>query len=115
MIELFKKYQKLFKLQDWEIELIEEPTMDEIAHNFILYNDYKCVIRIRADLAPEEKEKALIHELLHMIFRDAHDLFTENCDNEAIKLYCQRQHERTIEKTAKIIYSLVKQEAKNHD
>jgi Zn-dependent peptidase ImmA (M78 family) len=107
--ELLAKYKKQLRLLDWDIELIEYPTLGVEAQTKLIYHDYKAVIQIRSELSDVDKEKTLIHELLHLIFRDAYDIFTEQCENEFAKEYCTKQHERAIEKTAKIIYGL------NHD
>lgn len=77
-----------------------------MAETKLIYNDYKAIIRVNKAISNLEKEKALIHELLHLIFRDAYDIFTDYIDNDFAKDYCGRQHERSIEKTAKIIYLL---------
>jgi Zn-dependent peptidase ImmA (M78 family) len=99
-------YQSLLRLEDWDICVVEEPNLVNNAEAKMIYNDCKAIIRINADLSQEEKEKALVHEMLHLIFRDAYDIFVEQCRNEFAKEYCTRQHERAIEKTAKVIHSL---------
>lgn len=104
--EVITKYINILKLNDWDIDVIEEPTLESEAMTKTIYNDYKAIIKIKKELSEVEKEKALIHELLHLVFRDAYDIFAEQCENEEIKTYCCRQHERAIEKTAKIIYKL---------
>jgi hypothetical protein len=106
MQELLKKYQAQLRLSDWDIELIEDESISNDAETLLIFNDYKAVVKINKKHAEKVKEESLIHELLHLIFRDAYDLFEANVSDEAIKTYTQRQHERAIEKTAKIIYKL---------
>lgn len=105
---ILKKYQDMLKLNDWNIEIIEDESLEiTAAETYMILNDYKAIMKVKKSLSNEEKEKAIIHELLHSIFRDAYDIFDETVENEFAKTYCKRQHERAIEKTAKIIYSLV--------
>lgn len=106
MDKILEKYQFQLGLLDWEVELEETSAIDVDAQTKLIFNDYKAIIQIRSNLNDVEKEKALIHELLHLIFRDAYDIFTQDCESEFAKDYCTRQHERAIEKTAKIIYKL---------
>lgn len=106
MNELLKKYQQQLRLMDWEIDLQEDDSINVDAQTLTICNDYKAFIKIQKKLSDIEKEKSLIHELLHLIFRDAYDIFTEQCKDEFAKDYCMKQHERAIEKTAKIIYEL---------
>lgn len=106
MKDILVKYQNQLGLLDWDISLIEDESVSSMAQTKLIYNDYKAIIRINKALSDVEKEKTLIHELLHLIFRDAYDIFTDNIENDFAKDYCGRQHERSIEKTAKIIYLL---------
>lgn len=108
---LIDKLQKLLKLQDWQIDYIEVPALDNQAQTKLVYNDYHAVIEVNAELSAEEKERSTIHEMLHLIFRDAYDIFSENVNDEFARKYCEKQHERAIEKTAKIIYELLKGKA----
>lgn len=103
---LLDKYQNILSLKDWEIELIEDDAIEVEAETKTLYNDYKAIIRIDKSNKLEIQEVSLIHELLHLIYRDAYDIFSENVENDFARKYCARQHERAIEKTAKIIYAL---------
>jgi hypothetical protein len=98
---------KLLRLQDWEIDIQEDEALNTSAQTLIIFNDYKACIKLKKQHSETEQEKSLIHELLHLIFRDAYDIFDEHCKDEAMKAYCVRQHERAIEKTAKIIHSLL--------
>jgi hypothetical protein len=107
MEELLRKYQRLLQLQDWDIDICQTSVTSSEAMTKIIFNDYKASILIRENLSDEEKEKCIIHELIHLIFRDAYDIFTETVKDEFAKEYCERQHERAIEKTSKIIYSLL--------
>lgn len=114
MNSLVRKYQSILGLNDWEIIVTVDDAINTSAETKLLYNDYKAIIRINAKHSDEEKERSLIHELIHLIYRDAYDIFTENVENEYIKEYCSRQHERAIEKTAKIIYKLVNKGGGNY-
>jgi Zn-dependent peptidase ImmA (M78 family) len=109
MKDALRKYQIQLGLLDWDISLVEDEAIESTAQTKLIYNDYKAIIRINKVISDVEKEKALIHELLHLIFRDAYDIFTDNIEDGFAKEYCGRQHERAIEKTAKIIYSLNKE------
>jgi Na+/phosphate symporter len=102
---------KTFKLQDWEIDVQEDETITDCARTLLIFNDYKACIKLKKQNSDIEQEKSLIHELLHLIFRDAYDIFDAQCKDEFAKEYCQKQHERAIEKTSKIIYSLLHSES----
>lgn len=104
--ELVDKYQKQFNLMDWDISCVETEALNTEASTKTLFNDYKASMLIKAGKSDVEKEKSIIHELLHLIFRDAYDIFADTVEDEFAKTYCERQHERAIEKTAKIIYQL---------
>lgn len=99
------KYQKILGLLDWDITLQEVPTLENDGQTKILYNMYKALVQIKDELSMVEKEKTLIHELLHLIFRDAHDIAQDNIENKYLQEYYTRQHERAIEKTAQILYA----------
>ncbi len=109
--EQIKAIIKLLRLQDWEIDIQEDEAINVSAQTLLIFNDYKACVKLQKRHKPEEQEKSLIHELLHLIFRDAYDIFEDNCRDESMKAYCLKQHERAIEKTAKIIYSLLHTEA----
>jgi Zn-dependent peptidase ImmA (M78 family) len=107
MLEVLKKYQKQLGLLDWEISLNElDSFIEGDAGTKMIYNDHKAIVLVESKLCDVEKEKSIIHELIHLIFRDAYDIFSDQCNDEFAKKYCERQHERAVEKTAKIIYSL---------
>lgn len=106
MQELLKKYQDILKLKDWDIEVIENSTLETHGCNNIVYNDYKCTVQIDANLCREQKERSLIHELLHLINRDSWDIANDSIENEYIGELYRRFEERSIEKYANIIYKL---------
>ena len=103
-----KKLQKLMRLQDWDITIVESnATQSAQGRNYILFNDYKCEILLDIDLSNEVKMQTLIHEMLHLIFRDCNDIASDNIENEKLNTIYSRTHERAIEQTAKILYDLV--------
>lgn len=106
MEKLLNKYIKLFKLKDWDITVLEVPTLEVEGSCKMVYNDYKAIINIKSELSNFEKEKSLIHELLHIVHRDELDLAAEHIDENFESLYL-RFHERNIEKMANIIINLV--------
>lgn len=103
-------YQTILRLSDWNITLHEDDAIETPAETKLIFNDYKAIIRIKNSLCDSEKELTLIHELLHLIYRDAYDIFADTIQDDFTRNYCSRQHERAIEKTANIIYKLVHQE-----
>lgn len=106
MKELLQKYQGIFKLNDWDIQIIDEMALETEGGAKIVYNDYKAIIYIKKELSQEEKERSLLHELLHVIHRDEMDIVKDNIENDQIRKMYERFHERSIEKMAKIIYEL---------
>ncbi|CUU45550.1 ImmA/IrrE family metallo-endopeptidase [Clostridium beijerinckii] len=107
MNELLKKWIEILRLKDWDIQLSEVEVLDNNGDSYIIYNMYKARIRIKAELSQEEKEKTLIHELLHLIHRDECDLVQDNLKDYNYTLYT-RFHERNIEKVAQILYFMRK-------
>lgn len=105
--DLLKKWIEILKLKDWNIQLIEEATLDNSGEAKMIYNDYQAIIRIKSELSQEEKEKTLIHELLHLLHRDELDIVQDNLEDYNHTLYT-RFHERNIEKVAQILYSISK-------
>lgn len=102
-----EKYKKLLNVQNWQIQLIEEDCLDSQALNNMIYNDYRCVIKINNQLSDTDKELALIHELIHIIHRDELDVMYDNLQDEVAKKMYVRFHERSIEQMAKTIYKLI--------
>lgn len=47
MNELLQKYQGIFKLNDWDIQIIDEMSLETEGGAKIVYNDYKAVIYIK--------------------------------------------------------------------
>lgn len=105
MEELLKEWKNKLKLNDWTIELLEKSTLDCCGTTYALYNDYTCTIEIDSKMSDEEKEKALIHELLHLIHRDEYDTAVLELSETVSKLYT-RFHERSIEKMAQTLYNI---------
>lgn len=103
MDKMLKKYTEILNLSNWEIQLIEEKALEVPAHTKIVYNDYLAVIKVKDEMTSSEKELSLIHELLHIVFRD-----DENMVDEIIPEHYQRTyrmfHERAIEQTARSLY-----------
>lgn len=106
MEALLDKYVDILGLSNWKIEIKEIPELEELGSNFIIFNEYSCTIRIRAELSTEEKENTIIHELCHLITRDECDIATENLSDGLGKYYL-RHHERATQQFADIIYRLV--------
>lgn len=106
MEEKLKKYKEILNLQNWDIQVIEEDSLEIEGMSKILFNDYKAIIKIKRESSDVEKDKTLIHELLHLIHRDESDLISDNLRDEAIASMYGRFHERSIEQMAKIIYKL---------
>jgi len=105
--ELLKKWIEILRLKDWDIQVVEEDTLENDGETKVLFNMYKAIIRIKGELSNEEKEKTLIHELLHLLHRDEADLVSDNLEDYNQTLYI-RFHERNIEKVAQILYSIQK-------
>lgn len=105
MDKLLKKWTEILRLKDWDIQVCEEDTLESDGETKTLYNINKAIIRIKNELSNEEKEKTLIHELLHLIHRDELDLVSDNLEGYTETIYT-RFHERNIEKIAQILYSM---------
>ena len=104
MKEKLKKYQKILRLEDWDIELHEISALDSVAHTKMVFNEYTAIITISKELDEKNKEISLLHELLHMIFRDEIDIITQYIKKEIVSDFCLRYHERSIDRLAHIIY-----------
>ncbi len=104
MIGKLNKWVKILRLENWDIDVIDYPTLEVMGRCKMLYNDFKAVIQIKSELSEEEKEKALVHELLHLLHRDSFDIASDNLTDEITTLY-ERCHERAIERMAQILYN----------
>ena len=102
--EKLKRYQKILRLEDWDIELHEISTIDNHGSIKMVFNEYTAIIEIKKELDEKNKELSLIHELLHLIFRDEIDIITQDMEDETVKTFCLRYHERSIDRLAHIIY-----------
>lgn len=105
MNEQLKKWQKILRLEDWDIQVIEAQDFDSDGQSYIIYNFNRARVTIKKELSQEEKEKTLIHELLHIMHRDECDIAQDNLEGYTETTYT-RFHERNIEKIAQILYSL---------
>ena len=110
MKEKLDRYKQILNLQNWDIQLIEESQLEVEGATKVFFNDYKAIVKIKKELSDEEKEKTLIHELLHLIHRDESDIVSDNLRDEALIVMYERFHERSIEQMAKAIYKLSNRE-----
>lgn len=94
---------KQMGLSHWDITYQEGIGIDGVGANFIVYNDMKCEIKVSINLSEEEKVISVIHELCHLINRDASDIASENLD-PILEVYYKRFEERAIEHFARILY-----------
>ena len=106
--EKLKRYQKILRLEDWDIELHEISTIDNHGSIKMVFNEYTAIIEIKKELDEKNKELSLIHELLHIIFRDEIDIITQDMEDETVKTFLLRYHERSIDRLAHIIYENIK-------
>lgn len=106
--ELLKKYVKILNVQNWDIQLLEDESLEVSANCYMIFNDYKAVIKLKKQHSLEEKEKSLIHELIHLVRRDEYDLCTEIIQDEYLNKLYARFHERSVEQLANVIYNLAK-------
>lgn len=102
----FRKLQKIFKLQDWDLELIESSTMSSEGTVDIIYNDYQAEITIKSQLSYDEKVKAIIHELIHVVLRNTQQIAKDVVrEDDQLRTVFIRETERETEKLSKIIYN----------
>jgi len=105
-MDKFNNYIKLFNLCNWDIQLIFEDLLETNGTSRCVYNDYKAVIKIKANMNEEEIERTVIHELLHIVHRDEMDIIHQCIEDENINTLYTRFHERAIEQMTQIIYKL---------
>jgi Zn-dependent peptidase ImmA (M78 family) len=101
--EKLKRYQKILRLEDWDIELHEVSALDSVASTKMVFNEYTAIIAISKELDEKNKELSLMHELLHLIFRDEVNIIQEYIENEQLKELCLRMHGRSIDRLAHIM------------
>ena len=102
----FKKLQKLFKLQDWDIELIETSMLSSQGSVSMLNNLYQAEISIKMSLTYDEKILALIHEFVHIVLRNTQDMAREVIQDQTLITVYTREMERETDKLTKTIHSL---------
>ncbi|MCQ2017279.1 ImmA/IrrE family metallo-endopeptidase [Clostridium butyricum] len=105
MKELVEKWQKILRIEDWDIQVIEARDFENDGESYIIYNFNRARITVKKELSKEEKEKTIVHELLHIIHRDECDIAQDNLEGYTETTYT-RFHERNIEKIAQILYAL---------
>lgn len=113
--EKLEQYKDILKLQEWDIQLVEEERLNSDGSSYAVYNDFGATIKINSRLKDEEKEKTVIHELLHLVHRDESDIASENIENDVANKMYIRFHERNIERIAQVIYKLANPKALNFD
>ena len=104
--ELARFLQKKFKLMDWDITVILDPSMAEEGVCSTIEGDYKAVIYIKSISDIREMKRTLIHEFLHIIKRDEYYITNNNLPENLRKTWGSF-HERNIEKVCNIIHSLL--------
>lgn len=102
----FVKLKSIFRLLDWDIDLIQSSVLTTLACVYKSENMYMAEINISSYLSDEEKLKGIIHELTHIVLRDTQDMAREAIkDDTLIKIYT-KQMERETEKLTQIIFNL---------
>ena len=102
----FIKLKNIFRLLDWDIDLIQSSVLTSLACVYKSENSYRAEINISSYLGDEEKLKGLIHELIHIVLRDTQDMARDAIkDDTLIKIYT-KQMERETEKLTQIIFNL---------
>ena len=112
--KIIKFYKDLLRVNDWDIHIYEEKTLDSDGACKALYSQNVAIIKIRDELSFEEKIKALIHELLHIKDRDERGLVELEIEGNLHAIYI-RHHERFVESQAQVIYALTKDKALDID
>ena len=123
--EFIKKWQKILRIQDWEIDLkfltgLEmQKTMGSENYNACCdrtsENKFATIsLNLESPEINDNPERLLIHEMLHIVFDD-YDTFTINAvsDNEYAKNVVKFKLEQTIESLAKSFSNLAKGDKSN--
>ena len=108
LFELLAKLITVFRLKDWEIQLIFDRSIDNIAQTHLMLNDYIAVIKINSTKSIEEQELSLVHEIIHIVLRNSQQICTDNIENDKVSEILNREVERETEKLAKGVYALIK-------
>jgi hypothetical protein len=72
-----KHYQELFGLQNWNIEIKKDATLNGNARTIADPRYCKAVITFRFDSDPANEDAIIIHELIHIIMA-AYDYLVDN-------------------------------------
>jgi Zn-dependent peptidase ImmA (M78 family) len=106
MEEYLARLQKLLRLENWDITYQEVPTFEQSARTKMIYNDYRAVVQIKVENKIQEKKFSLIHELIHLVFRDAVDEAYSGMKGYAHDNF-EKFNERGTEQMAKVVYFLL--------
>lgn len=99
-------------MQNWDIKLIEDRSIETDGSTYLVYNDYMATIKINEKLSKEEKEKSLIYEVIHIVLRDTQTIADDNIKQEDVNKIYNRNMERETEKLAEGIYKILNEEIK---
>ena len=105
--EVINRIQSVLNLKNWHLDVSEEEALDGDGKCKTLTNEYRAIITIRKELCMEEKLITLIHEMLHVSFRDQYDIAIENLEDKTIAGLWLRFHERSIQDLSKSIYNML--------
>lgn len=105
-LELVARWQRALGLEDWRIGVAPIPPTDadERSSVDIDRNTHVAAVRFDPTLPDDQRERQVVHELLHVRLAELSDVFRQVAeDDEVAKTWWHRSEERAIERLTDLL------------
>jgi Zn-dependent peptidase ImmA (M78 family) len=101
--DLAYSVQEFLGLQRWRISVVLDHALPSQGQARMIFQSNIATIYICENDSLEVQKATIWHEMLHLFFRDAHEIPDEFLEGQALELW-KRRSERTIDHMAEILY-----------